>query len=496
MSKTPASFDLSLPFRQAKIKPFKWLYEELRSAILDARLRRGTRLPSTRDLAVRYGVARGTVVSVFEQLRAEGYLVGKVGAGTYVNSQLPEDLLEAKSVAKTAGPIQRRPVSLSQFAQRLPPVSRAETPRIRAFRIATPAVDSFPLKLWAQIASRRMRSATRSLLTDDDSAGYRPLRHAIAEYLGTARGVRCTAEQVVILAGIQQAIDVTSRLLLDPGDGVCVEDPCFPGVTAMFAALGARVVPVPLDECGLNVRQGRRLCPKPKLIYVTPAHQFPLGMTMSAGRRLELLDWARRTGAFIFEDDYDSEYRYSGHPIPALQGVDQNGSVIIAGSFGKLLFPSLRLGYVVVPPGILDKFIAERSTTDRHSAVIDQAILLDFIAEGHFARHIRRMRELYASRLGVLRVSVRRRLEGAVRLPDIEAGVHTPAWLSAPLRASAISKASAEKNVEALPLSIFSSRADSYEALLLGFGAVDGRELQRGVDVLAAVIDNQLRQRR
>jgi len=495
MGKTPASFDLSLPPRRAKIKPFRWLYDELRSAVLDGRLRRGMRLPATRDLAVRYGVARGTVVSVFEQLHAEGYLAGKVGAGTYVSPQLPEDFLQVKSASKPATPAQSRRAALSQFAQRLPPAPRGDMPRIRAFRIATPAIDSFPLKLWAQIASRRMRNATRRLLTDDDSAGYRPLREAIAEYLGAARGVRCTAQQVVIVAGIQQALDVTSRLLLDSGDVVCVEDPCFPGVTSMFTAMGARVVPVPVDDCGFNVRRARSLCSKPRLIYVTPAHQFPLGMTMTAGRRLELLDWARRSDAFIFEDDYDSEYRYSGHPIPALQGLDQNGSVIIAGSFGKLLFPSLRLGYAVAPPCLLDKFVAARFTTDRHSAMIDQAILLDFIAEGHFARHIRRMRELYASRLGVLRESVQKRLAGAVRLPEIEAGVHTVAWLSEPLSAYDIFKAAGEKNVEALPLSAFAARPDSCEGLLLGFGAVDERELRRGVDVLAAVTENRLRQR-
>jgi GntR family transcriptional regulator/MocR family aminotransferase len=209
---------------------------------------------------------------------------------------------------------------------------------------------------------------------------------------------------------------------------------------------------------------------------------------MTAGRRLELLDWARRSDAFIFEDDYDSEYRYSGHPIPALQGVDQNGSVIVAGSFGKLLFPSLRLGYAVVPPGLLDKFVAARFTTDRHSAMIDQAILLDFISDGHFARHIRRMRELYASRMGVLREAVQSRLAGAVRLPDVEAGVHTPAWLSAPWKAYDIFKAAAQKNVEALPVGIFASRPDAHEGLLLGFGAVDERELRRGVDVLAGLI--------
>ena len=489
MAKTPASFDLSLPPPQAKVKPFQWLYEELRSAVLDGRLRLGSRLPSTRELATRYGVARGTVVTVFEQLRAEGYLEAKVGDGTYVTSRLPEGFLHAKSNVVTAAAIPSKSPVLSRFAQRLPPVPCGHFLRIRAFRIATPAVDSFPLKLWADIASRRLREATRSLLTDDDAAGYGPLRDAIAEYLGAARGVRCMPEQVIVLSGIQQALDVTSRLLLDPGDAVCVEDPCFPGVTTIFAAAGARVNPVRVDESGINVRKARRLCPTPRLIYVTPAHQFPLGMTMTAARRLELLDWTHGCGVVVFEDDYDSEYRYSGRPIAALQGLDQNGCVIIAGSFGKLLFPSLRLGYVVVPPGLLEKFLAARFTTDRHSAIIDQAILCDFIAEGHFARHIRRMRELYAFRMSVLRDCIRSKLGGAVHLPDIEVGVHTPAWLAAPLIAADIFKAAAEKDVEALPLSVFASHVNSLNGLLLGFGAVDEQELRRGVEVLAGIID-------
>lgn len=493
MAKTPAAFDLSLPARQAKMKPFHWLYEELRSAVVNGRLKRGNRLPSTRDIASRYGVARGTVVAVFEQLRAEGYLDAKVGAGTNVSTQLPEDLLHVRPFGKDATVAQSSSRVLSQFAQRLPLVAGGAIPRIRAFRIATPAVDSFPLKLWVEICSRRMRMATRSLLSDDDPAGYRPLREVIAEYLGAARGVRCTAEQVMIVAGIQQALDVTSRLLLDSGDRVCVEDPSFPGVSAMFATVGARVVPVPVDEAGFNVQQASRMCRKPKLIYVTPAHQFPLGMTMSPARRLELLNWARSCDAIIFEDDYDSEYRHSGHPIAALQGLDQNGCVIIAGSFGKLLFPTLRLGYVVVPSWLVPKFLAARFTTDRHSAILDQAILFDFIAGGHFARHIRRMRDLYASRLSVLRDCIRTKVGEAVHLPDIEVGVHTPAWLSAPLMAADISKVAAEKDIEALPLSIFASRVNSLNGLLLGFGAVDERELRRGVDVLAGIIDKRVR---
>jgi GntR family transcriptional regulator/MocR family aminotransferase len=450
---------------------------------------RGMRLPSTRELARRYGVSRGTVVTAFEQLHAEGYLEGRVGAGTYVNTLLPEDFLHARRGAGTLERERKSPRSLSQYAQRLGKVAGARSQPARAFRAAEAALDAFPITLWAQIASRRLRGATRSLLADVDPRGYRPLREAVSDYLGTARGVRCTTEQVIIVAGIQQALELTARLVLDPGAPVWVEDPCFFGVTAMFKALAAKVIPVSVDADGLSVAEGQRRCDRAKLAYVTPAHQFPLGVTMSLDRRLALTDWARRTGGLIFEDDYDSEYRYSGRPIPALQGLDQSGSVIFAGSFSKVLFPSLRLGYLVAPTRLIDKFAAARYTMDRHSAVIDQATLCDFIIEGHFGRHIRRMRELYASRLTVLRESVQRRLAEFLTIPKTEAGVNTVGWLGKGLSAEAIARAAAERKVEVIPINRFALKKRTPEGLLLGFGAVDDRELLRGVKDLADAIE-------
>lgn len=489
MAKATSSFDLVVGERQPGTVLFQWVYDEVRSAILDGRLRRGMRLPSTRELARLYGVSRGTVVTAFEQLHAEGYLEGNVGAGTYVNTLLPEDLLQAK---RGPGPVDgatKLPPSLSQYSQRLGQAADARSQPARAFRAAEPALDAFPITLWAQIASRRLRGATRALLADVDPRGYRPLREAVSNYLGTARGVRCTTDQVIIAAGIQQGLDLTARLVLDPGDPVWVEDPCFFLVTAMFKALAAKIIPVPVDMNGLNVVEGQRRCDRAKLAYVTPAHQFPLGVTMSLDRRLALTDWAQHTGGLIFEDDYDSEYRYSGRPIPALQGLDQSDAVIFAGSFSKVLFPSLRLGYLVVPPGLIDRFTAARYIMDRHSAVIDQAILCDFITEGHFGRHIRRMRELYASRLAVLRESVQRKLGEVLTIPETQAGVNTVGWLANGLNAEAVARAAAERNVEVIPINRFALEERTPEGLLLGFGAVDDRELLRGVEDLAAAIE-------
>jgi GntR family transcriptional regulator/MocR family aminotransferase len=297
---------------------------------------------------------------------------------------------------------------------------------------------------------------------------------------------------VIIVAGIQQALDLTARLTVDLGDAVWLEDPCAAIVSEMFKTLGARIIPVAVDQCGLNPEEGRRCCPRARLAYVTPAHQFPLGVVMPIDRRLALLAWARDARALIFEDDYDSEYRYSGRPIPSLQGLDQSGTVVYSGSFSKVLFPNLRLGYLVVSPELVDKFAAARIIMDRHSSVIDQAILCDFITEGHFGRHIRRMREVYASRLGVLQESVQRKLAGALRIPEVEAGVHTVGWLGDGLSALKVARAAAAHEVEVIPLSAFTLKATIPQGLLLGFGAVDDREIRRGVDVLAAVINESV----
>lgn len=471
---------------------FRWLYKELRSAILDGRLKRGTRLPSTRELGRGYGVSRGLVVSVFEQLQAEGYLDGKVGRGTYVNSRLPEDLLYAKRGIDEALPERKSPYWLSKYAERLGRTPEARSHPARAFRAATPALDDFPVRLWAQIALRRMRHARRELLADVSPTGYRPLRKAVSEYLGTVRGVRCMADQVIIVAGIQQALNLTARLVLDPGDPVWVEDPCFFGVAAMFEALGARVIAVPVDDSGI-VDEGKRRSARAKLVYVTPAHQFPLGPTLSLDRRLALLDWAQKTGGLIFEDDYDSEYRYIGQPIPALQGLDRCGSVIFAGSFSKVLFPSLRLGYMVIPHGLVDKFTSLRFMMDRHSSVIDQAVLCDFITEGDFGRHIRRMRELYASRLAVLRESAKEELKGLLEIPEIKAGLQTVGWLAPGLDAEVASTAAADRGVEVIPINRFVLQNRLPEGLLLGFGAVGTRELRRGVEGLADALNSARR---
>ncbi len=488
MAKKSSTLPLNLREPRAGIPLYRWLYDELRAAILAGHLRPGARLPATRDLATQYGLSRPTIVTAFEQLQSEGYVEGKTGSGTYVSQTLPDELLQAPR-AQALATTRRRRIPLSDYARRLQPFAAAESCPARAFRATQPALDAFPADRWAQVAARRLRRVSANLLSGGEALGYRPLREAVAEYLNTSRGVNCSAEQVLINSGVQEALDRTARLLLNAGEPVWMEEPGYPGAAATFRAVGAKICPVPVDSEGLDLAAGQRRWPRPRLVYVTPAHQFPLGMTMSLRRRLSLLEWARRPRTVVFEDDYDSEYRYSGRPIPALQGLDRAGVVIFAGSFTDVLFPALRLGYLVLPPDMVDIFAAAESVSTHHPPLIEQAILCDFIRQGHFARHVRRMRQLYAERLAVLVESARQRLGGLLELSSVEAGLRTVGWLQGGISAERAARAAAERDVEAVPLSRCAYGRSPRNGLLLGFAAVDGKELRRGMEELARALE-------
>jgi GntR family transcriptional regulator/MocR family aminotransferase len=488
MPREATSLPLSLPSPRPETSLYRWFYDELRMAILDGRLRPSSRLPATRDLAQAYGLSRATIVAAFDQLKAEGYVEGKAGSGTYVSQVLPEQLLTVRG-PRSEKRLPHRAVSLSEYARRLQPFRGVPQRPLRAFRPNQPALDMFPTTLWAQVAARRLRRVSANLLAGGEALGYRPLRQAVADYLNSSRGVKCTADQVLILSGAQEALDRTARILLNPGEAVWTEEPGYPGASVVFRAVGARICPVPVDGEGLDLDRGKRNWKAPRLVYVTPAHQFPLGVTMSLRRRLALLDWARQAGVLIFEDDYDSEYRYSGRPIPALQGLDRSGVVIFAGSFSAVMFPALRLGYLVVPPEMVDVFAAAESVSTHHPPLLEQAILCDFITEGHFARHIRRMRELYAERLSVLLECAREKLMGGLEISNVEAGLQTVGWLESGLKAERIAEMAATRDVEVVPLSQYASGRSKREGLILGFAAVDPRELRRGVEGLGKVLN-------
>ena len=480
--------------RRARAGLQRQLYDELRAAILGGRLAPGARLPATRVLADDLAVSRNTVTGAFDQLLAEGYLEGRVGSGTYVARTLPEDLLRVRSGARPAASPARVPPRLSRRGKLLvsiPASRRRDVVLPRAFETGLPALDEFPRELWARLASRLLRRAPASLLTYSDSAGFRPLRLAIAEYLQAARGVRCTADQVIVTAGSQQALDLAARVLLDPGDTAWVEDPGYLGSRGALTAAGIRCAPVPVDAEGLQVETGVRLVPAARMACVTPSHQYPLGVTMSLPRRMALLAWARQRRAWIVEDDYDSEFRYAGRPLAALQGLDPAGRVIYTGSFSKVLYPSIRLGYLVVPDGVVDAFLAARALADRQSPGLEQALVAEFIAAGHFSRHLRRMRGIYAERQQILTAAAQRDLQGALELTGGEAGMHMVGWLAAPASDRGVSERAAALGIKATPLSTYAIRARIRPGLMLGYAALPERQIREGVRALAAVLEKR-----
>jgi len=491
MAKEATSFELALVPRAPRTPAYQWLYSALRKEILAGRLHAGTRLPASRDLARQYHLARGTVVSAFEQLKAEGYVEGTVGAGTYVSKVLPERVLQfARSTPVQPRNSTKTKRALSDYSRRAELFPNYEIRPIRAFRSHLPALDRFPTAIWAKITARRWREVSRTLLMGCDPLGYLPLRQAVAQYLSTSRGVTCVAEQIAMVSGLQEALDLVARIFLSPGDRVCVENPGYTGAALAFRAYGAKIVGCDVDAEGVRLEQ----LPQRgvRLLYITPAHQFPLGTTMSVARRLQVLEWARTSSSLIFEDDYDSEFRYSGRPIPALQGLDRHGLVVYAGSFSKVLFPGLRLGYLVLPSDLVSAFEAAKSLTSRHSPILDQAVLSEFITEGHFARHIRRMRQLYGERLSILLDSARRNVAGMLTISDVEAGLQTVGWLCPGLIGESVAVAAAKRNVDVTPVSRYRVGRSMPEALQLGFAAVDENEIQRGVKGLAITLEDEL----
>ena len=494
----------SIPFAAVAVEAdsevplYRQLYENLRQAILAGQLAAGTRLPSTREIASELGLSRNTVMNAFEQLLAEGYVEGHVGSGTFVSQALPDELLTARAGLKNH-PF-HTPRGEKKFSRRgelmVTSQVRAACPwlgGIQPFRTGLPALDAFPFETWQKIVTRHWRRPQRDLLGYGDPAGYRPLRESIASYLGAARAVRCTPEQVIVVAGTQQAVDLVARVLLDTGDAVWIEDYGYLAARGALTAAGARLVPVPVDEEGIDVAAGARACEKARLVYVSPSHQYPLGVTLSLGRRLALLEWASRAGAWVVEDDYDSEFRYSGRPLAAMQGLDEEGRVIYLGTFSKVLFPSLRLGYMVVPEDMVEAFSAARALVGWCSPVVDQAVVADFIEEGHFARHIRRMRALYAERQEALVRAAREGLDGLLEIMPAAAGMHLLGWLPDGVDDAAAAEVCAARGVQTQPLSAFALRPVSRGGLVLGYAAYNEREIREGVSKMAAALKEVVR---
>ncbi|WP_347928425.1 PLP-dependent aminotransferase family protein [Pseudomonas helvetica] len=508
---------LSLSFNPAGIELdrrqglSRQLYQALRLRVLDGRLVSGTRLPASRDLAAALSISRNSVVRAYDQLYAEGFIEGRVGDGTYV-AQLPQTALPTKKLSTkvSTGLPTGLPTGLSTEWLDLPVVSSSKVihsgalervekhhlPRPpsgppRAFRVGVPAFDLFPFEVWAKLNAAFWRKPDLQQLCYGAPEGYERLRGLIAAYLRSSRGMQCSAEQIVITSGAQQGISLCAQLLVEPGDGVAVENPGYRAAGHAFAVAGARLHGVSVDNEGINCAELAELSDC-RLAYVTPSHQYPTGVIMSLARRLELLAWAERTDGWIIEDDYDGEYRYSGAPLAPLAALDRQGRVLYVGTFGKVAFPALRLGYLVLPMGLVDAFSQRRAVDVRHSEVSTQAVMAEFMAAGHFQRHIRRMRRAALSRRNTLLAGWPVDIPGVGSLPSVAAGLHLTVAVDTQARERELIDAAASVDVEINGLSNYwlpesCTPPDQRAGLVLGFAAVPEEAIRAALGRLKKV---------
>ena len=467
------------------------IYKTCLAAIIDGRWPAGTRVASSRQLAIEWRAARNTVDDAFAQLQADGFLERRVGDGTYVAAQLPGQ------TSRTAARKAKRPSALGRRAlanvsawgrSAQSTVSPHTIPRPRAFLAGLPALDAFPLALWRRIAARRWRASGAELLGYMPSLGYGPLREATVRYLATARGVECEADQMMILNSSMQAVDLATRVLLERGDVAWIEDPSYSNLRAVLAMAGARIAPIPTDAHGLDVAHGIRHAPDPSLVVVTPSCQYPSGVTLALERRLALIRHAEAAGAWILEDDYQSEFTYAGRPVASIHSLDRGERTLYLGTFTNAVFPSLRLAYLVLPRPLVAVFEAVRRQLDDHTHGFMQAVLADFIDGGHFSAHMRRMRALYQSRRDTLVAACARELPDGIVLGPTTSGMNAALHLPARWQDDKVVGDAATAGLRLLRLSRSSAGARRANGLLLGYTALSERQINAGIVRLGRVL--------
>jgi GntR family transcriptional regulator / MocR family aminotransferase len=484
------TLDESLP-----LPLYRQLYEGLRRAILAGRLPPGGKLPSTRMLAGQLSLSRNTVCQAYGELEAEGYLVGRHGSGSYVSSELPEELTPEAEERLGLRSVETRP-GLGASEPRNPagePHSNSPRGLPFDFHPGQGAWDGFPAGTWRRLLARQWRHGWRETMDYGDPAGYRPLREEVAAYLARSRAVRCTADEVVIVNGTQQALDLLARVLLVPGDRVTVEDPGYPSARQLLASHRAQILPLEVDQDGMLVDRLRES--GVKLALVTPSHQFPTGAMLSLPRRLSLLAWARNEGGLVVEDDYDSGFRYEGRPLDSLQGLDGTGRVVHLGSFSKVLFPSLRVGYAVLPPGLVRPFVEAKELTDRQTPILEQQLLAGFLGEGHFERHLRRMRQLYRRRRQALVEALQSHLAARMQVIGASAGMHLMVQLLMAMDERQVVERAACAGVAVYPAGPYYATPGHQSALVMGYAGMAEVRIAEGVTRLAKALDGVTAQR-
>ena len=473
---------LSRPDRRKRASLSQQIYDRLREAIDTRALRPGARVASARVLASELGVARGTVEVAYQRLQGEGYLIARGAAGTLVSEVLPQPSPPAHEGARTGA---------NAAARHRPDRAARACAAPLPFQLGIPALDAFPRKQWARLVARHARATSAAELTYDDPRGHAPLREAIAAYVSVSRGVVCRAEQVFVTGGYRASLALIVNTLLAPRDRVWIEDPCYPATRQLLDASGRTIVPVPLDGAGLDVEAGRARSPRARLAIVTPGHQAPLGVSMSMARRLQLLEWAASAHAWILEDDYDGEFRYGGVPLPALKHLDADDRVLYAGSFSKVLFPALGLGYLVVPARLVERFNAQVAIWQGSSPRAVQAAVAEFMDAGHFARHLKKMRALYTRRRAYLCDALLDALGQGVQIDSTRGGMHLVVRLHRRANDVTLARRAQDAGMNCQPLSPRYARAGGDDALLIGFtNVVSAEDAAR----LAARLAQALRQ--
>jgi GntR family transcriptional regulator / MocR family aminotransferase len=480
--------------RNAAVPIYHQLYEQFRAMILGKRLRSGNRLPSSRILARQIGVSRVVVTQSFEQLIAEGYLIGKTGSGTFVADMIPDYLTLAKKSNTVSSVLSHMQFNLGSDYLPIEILARnSNKENVLPFQTGSPSFDNFPYKIWQQVGNKVLKKFKTFNLGYDDALGYWPLRQEIANYLRQARAVKCEADQVIVVTGSQQGLNLVTDCLLKKGDTVWMEDPGYHGAKFSFLNRGIKIHPLPIEKDGMNTVSAMKDCKEAKLVYTTPSHQFPLGGTLSLAKRLQLLNWAKRKNMWILEDDYDSEYRYEGRPLSSLQGLDTAGCVIYSGTFSKVLYPGLRLAYLIAPSlEMVNEFKKVKAMLDRQSPILDQIILSKFISEGHFFRHLRKMRILYFERQQILLGLAKDLVGNYLTIEPSAAGMNLTGYISSTINLQKFKMEIKKNNIIVPFIKDYAIETFNPRAIMLGYTAFSKYKIKTGLEKLRSCFESSL----